>query len=253
MSEVQVVGSERPIESHHLDWSTYAHQYDAVCDRNPAYHKNIASLIAYLKHRELNEHASICDLGAGTGNFIAAMHEIMPNANYTHVDRDVEMNRLAASKYANLKDAKVNIVQDHVQRIELPQKSQDLIICVNCLYATPPQLQLLQRVRGWLKDDGEMFIIDFGRKMKILDWNLYILRHSLKDSGFLETCRFFRRNWEFSRQNQKASLDQESGRFWLHTTREFNDLIQEAGLDVLRIEPCYRNYADLAICRPAKT
>lgn len=233
----------------HLEWSAYAPKYDAICAYNPAYQENLERLKRYLRSWDLDENAQVADLGAGTGNFVCAMSEVLPKASYTHIDFDPCMNDLARKKYGQLGVPNVRIVQDYLQRVSIPDDSFDLIICVNVLYAVAPQSLLLNRVRRWLKPGGRFFVIDFGRKVRIFDWGWYFLKNTLRDHSLSHFIRVLVDNYEFVRQNKHAQHDFEEGHFWEHSTDEFRDLLVRTGFDVEEIYTCYREYCDLAVCR----
>jgi ubiquinone/menaquinone biosynthesis C-methylase UbiE len=236
-------------DDRHLEWGAYATKYDTICSYNPAYQDNLDRLKGYLRTWELSDRARIADLGAGTGNFILAMSEVLPHASYTHIDSDQSMNKVARSKYDRLKPLDVNIVQDYLQRVSIPDETFDLIVCVNVLYAVAPQALFLRRIRRWLKPGGKLFIIDFGRNVKIFDWGWYFLKSTIRDHSLAHFIRVLVNNYEFVRQNKHAQHDFETGHFWEHSTEEFRNLLTTTGFSVDELCTCYRGYCDLAICR----
>lgn len=252
MSEVEgetLLVSNSQQDGPHLKWSAYAPKYDAICAYNPAYQENLERLKDYLRTWELSEDARIADLGAGTGNFICAMSDVLPHASYTHIDFDPGMNTVARSKYDQLKSIEVNVIEEYLQRVSIPDESFDLIVCVNVLYAVAPQGLFLSRARRWLKPEGRFFIIDFGRKVKIFDWGWYFLKSTLRKHSFGHFIRVLVDNYEFVRQNKNAQHDFEMGYFWEHSTEEFRELLTSTGFSVEELYTCYRGYCDLAICR----
>lgn len=232
-----------------IEWSAYATKYDAICAYNFAYQENLDRLREYLSSWDLPPDARIADLGAGTGNFICAMADVLPDAAYTHVDFDARMNAVARSKYELNDQLNVNIVQEHLQKVMLPEQTFDLMVCVNVLYAVSPQLLFLQRAKRWLRPGGRFFVIDFGRKVNIFDWGWYFFRTTTKTHGVSHFLKALMDNYEFVRQNKKAQKDFENGTFWTHSTEEFEELMIRAGFDVKDIYKCYRDYCDLAICQ----
>ena len=231
-----------------IEWGVYAQKYDSVCQYNPAYQENVQELLSQATKWNLPGDASIADLGAGTGNFICALAPILPDANFTHVDCDHEMNALARRKYRELGLDNVTVVQNHLQRLQLPDASFDAIICVNALYAIAPQDLILKKINRWLKPGGKLFIIDFGRPVRLLDWGWYLLKHTVADHGFLHFTKALWDNIEFVKQNRKAQHDFSEGTFWEHTTEDFEDALTASGFEIEIIETCYRDYCDLAIC-----
>lgn len=239
---------EKQLDRDEMDWDAYAEYYDELCDLNPAYQENIEILLDRLKQWHLPEESHICDMGAGTGNYIVELNRHLPNAKYWHIDFDVRMNDLAKRKYESNEFSNVSIIQEEAHNVSFPSESFDLIICINALYTFTPQEQVLKNMRNWLKPDGRLFVIDFGRQQSTLDWTIYIFRESLKAHRVGKYARTLLEGREILKQNRKATKGQQSGRYWLHTTEEFGDALRDAGFKIHELESCYREYADLAIC-----
>jgi ubiquinone/menaquinone biosynthesis C-methylase UbiE len=232
-----------------IDWDAYASQYDLMAKFNPSYHENIAILREGLDSWGTPQDARICDLGAGTGNYISALFRDRPGASYTHVDFDRSMNELAEEKYRQLGLDQVVIVEEYVQRLEFQPCIFDLIICVNALYAISPQESVLREIRRWLKPGGVFFIIDFGRRNRVIDWTWYLIANTVKNHGVAECAKLIARSAELVKQNNRGSRVQGDGGYWLHSTQEFGRVLQQTGFTVEELRPCYRDYCDLAVCR----
>ena len=237
------------VDSDEMDWDAYAEHYDVMCELNPSYQENLLALAKFLPRWNLPSDSSICDLGAGTGNYIHLLSRLLPNANFTHIDFDKKMNDLAAKKYHDQGIDSVNIVCEHAQRTEMESASFDLILCVNALYAIAPQKQVLKKVKNWLKDDGRFFVIDFGRKQRTMDWVFYLFRESLKHQRIGTYVKALVDSRELIKQNRRSTKGQNTGRYWTHSTSEFGNTLVDCGFEVEELTPCYRGYADLAICR----
>lgn len=235
------------VEREGIDWDAYATPYDLMAKYNPSYHENIEILRCYLDEWNMPPTASICDLGAGTGNYVCALASHIPEGKYVHVDFDGVMNGIARAKYQE-QGMDVTIIEEYIQRLEFPPESFDLILCVNALYAIQPQQAVLHKVRKWLKPDGKFFIIDFGRRTRIFDWGWYLLKSIVKEHGMLECSRLLANSVEIVRQNRRGSKTQKQGGYWLHSTQEFGRILTSCGFQVDDIRPCYRNYCDLAVC-----
>ena len=237
------------IDSDEMDWDAYAEHYDVMCELNPSYQENLLALAKYLPSWNLPADANICDLGAGTGNYIHLLSRLLPNATFTHIDFDKKMNDLAAKKYRDQDIDSVSIVCEYAQRAEMGHASFDLILCVNALYAITPQKQVLKKVRSWLKEDGRFFVIDFGRKQKTMEWVFYLFRESMKNHRIGTYVKALIESREVIKQNRRSTKGQSTGRYWTHSTSEFGNTLVDCGFEVEELFPCYRGYADLAICR----
>lgn len=239
----------KAIETDEMDWDAYATQYDELCELNPAYHENINMLTDYLASwGGLSTGSTICDLGAGTGNYIVELNKHYPDAGYWHVDFDLRMNDLAAAKYARAGLKNVSIVHNEIHDVRFEPNSFDLIICINALYAFTPHEQVLRRARSWLKPDGRLFLIDFGRKQSTIDWTVYIFREAMKSHRVGRYARALVESREVLKQNRRATKGQQSGRYWLHSTEQFGAALSKIGFQVHELAGCYRGYADMAIC-----
>lgn len=232
-----------------LDYNRYAPQFDRMCQITPVYQDNIDLLLEFLPTFQLPKDAAICDLGAGTGNFVLAMADQLPDAQYTHLDFDETMNRHARFKYEQAGVRNYEILHEHIQRATFQEESFDLIVCVNALNTAPPQLPVLNMVNRWLKPNGHFFLIDFGREQRVVDWTWYIVKHLYKTEGVGQVFRSFWENREAIRQNRRARLDQKSGLMWTHSTEELAELTTRAGFTVDHVQTCYREYSDLVISR----
>lgn len=236
------------VQRDEMDWHAYAEHYDEMCALNPAYQQNIQALIDRLSLWKLPSDARVCDLGAGTGNYISALSRFLPHGSFVHVDFDRKMNELARHKYARQGIVDVNIVEEHVQHVDFPTNSFDLVVCVNALYAISPQREVLTKIRRWLRPNGKFFVIDFGRKQRTLDWTLYILRESVRSNNLRRYAKALVEAREVLKQNRRSTRGQTSGRYWLHSTEEFRGTLESCGYKVIEVFPCYRGYADLAVC-----
>lgn len=236
------------LESDEMDWDAYAEHYDKMCELNPAYQQNIQMLLDRLPNWDLPDDASVCDLGAGTGNYILQLGQAMQRATFWHVDFDSRMIEVARRKYADANLSNVNIVQSNALEVDFEENSFDLVVCINALYAFSSQREILQKMQRWLKNNGRLFLIDFGRKQNTLDWALYMLREAAKSRRLGFYARTLVEGRELLKQNRKTTKGQESGRYWLHTTEEFGQTLSDTGFFVEEIGRCYRNYADFAIC-----
>lgn len=232
-----------------LSYAEYAKHFDQMCELLPVYQDNIDYLLDLVPKLELPDNPKICDLGAGTGNYICALSDVLPNARYVHVDMDSNMNNRARKKYQERGLFNVEIVEDYIERINFPEGEFDLIVCVNALNTAPPQLPVLRRMRRCLRTDGTLFLIDFGRKQRVLDWGWYILTNTLRTHGMTKYIKAILENREALKQNRHAKKDQANGLMWTHTLKEFSALVTQAGFDIKTARTCYRGYCDLVVAK----
>ena len=230
-----------------LEYSKYARQYDSMCELIPAYQENIDFLTSRLASFELPGSPRVLDLGAGTGNYIAALHQHLPNASFVHLDADERMNEFARRKYDELPRANVEIVQDYMQRASFTEQEFDLVVSVNALNTAFPQTLMLRRMCSWLKRSGTLFLIDFGRRQRTFDWSWYIFSNTVKRYGLKKFVSALVENREGIAQNRKATKDQDSGLMWLHSHDQFLSAVQSAGFLVRESDVCYRGYCDRVV------
>jgi ubiquinone/menaquinone biosynthesis C-methylase UbiE len=231
-----------------MNWDRYATAYDRMCRNNPSYAENLGHFLEVLDAWDLPAHPRVCDVGAGTGNYVCAMQQKMPDAHYTHIDSNPTMNAIAQEKYDQAGLTNVEIVTEYVQRLEFPENHFDLIVCVHSLYAMQPQEIILAKLRRWMKPSGHLFMIDFGRKQDVFDWGRYLFSEMRRKQGTIKACLETVRMVNVTLQNRNTTLGQERGEYWTHSTAEFQEALLQAGLKVEHIESCYRGYSDMAIC-----
>ncbi len=238
-----------PSQPREIDWDAYATQYDVLATANPSYRENIEILRSLISGFDLPQDPVICDVGAGTGNFICALAQDLPNAKFVHLDADETMNQIAREKYQAAGLSNVEIKHCLASDANFSAGAFDLIICVNALYAIRPRDEFLKKAKQWLKPNGTFFIIDFGRRLDTLSWSLYIIGSVIKEGGLREVVRILRNGLETLRQNRRGSKGQANGLYWLHSTEEFADELTRAGYNIDQLRTCYRGYCDLAVCR----
>lgn len=232
-----------------MSFSRYAPQYDRLASLNPAYQENLDRFTQVVQKIEFTKNPVVCDVGAGTGNYICAMQCILPDARYIHIDSDHEMNAIALDKYQSNNFENVKIVEDYCQRVDHQAESLDFIICVNSLYAMQPQTLILKKLHSWLKPGGILFVIDFGRQHDVLDWGYYMFTEIAKKYGYVRAAREMLNLLSARRENANTTKGQKSGAYWTHSTREFEKFLLNQDFEILEIEECYRGYSDLAVCK----
>lgn len=237
-------------DSNGIAWDKYAPHFDLMAELMPAYEENLDSLKEHIEARGLSGKVNVVDLGAGTGIYTECISKLLPEATIYHVDFDPSMNQIAKAKYESKGLSNINILTESIQRIEFEPSSIDLVVCVNVLYAVKPQQAVAMKIKRWLRQDASLFIIDFGRKQSAIDWGLHLLGNAIKGRNVRKYFRFLLFGQQITRQAVKGRRAQENGEYWMHTTEEFSSFLENAGYNVEFVAPCYRGYADLAICRP---
>lgn len=231
-----------------VQWREYARHYDEYVVPLTCYQDNISQLTDFICQYGLGESETICDLGAGTGIYISAMHKIIPKGQFIHVDSDSAMIDYAQSRY--LKEGiSVAVKQIEIEKLELPANSQDLVTAINVIYSLPDPLDRLQETFRAVKPGGYFFSIDFGRKQQPIDWTFYFFKEMVRREGLQKTLKSVPSAISLFKRQAEAAKAQTVGEYWLHSTETFRNAMEDVGFEVMEARSCYRGYADLAICR----
>ena len=235
-----------------LDYSVYAGElFDLTHKDNDAYWEMVDSLLHWIPKFDLGPEPRILDLGAGTGNFTLAMHELIPSAKFTHLDMSPQMNEQAKHKYAE-RGVTVRIIESLIQTAPLHKNSFDLVVSVNALNTAPPQGSTIRAIHNWLRPSGSLFLVDFGRVINTAAWTRYLVARNIRKNGVMYTAKWFARVLESVTQNRKAKRDQKNGAMWLHSTDELASIVRDSGFTVLHSESCYRGDSDIVIAQCEK-
>ncbi|MGI9328723.1 MAG: class I SAM-dependent methyltransferase [Pseudomonadales bacterium] len=235
-----------------IQWSVYAEHYDAMCSVNPSYESMLTLVLDKVLQLKLPDNARILDVGAGTGNLLLRIARELPDSEIVHLDMDNGMNRWAKKKYDETGISNISIAETQFLSWLPGDQKFDLILSTNALYAIHPHEDALAKLNSLLKKEGNMVLVDFGRKQNTNDWLWYIAKSSIKSNGIKSTAKIFKENWEAARQNRRTTAAQENGYYWLHNTQEFASELIGAGFEVYELERCYRGYSDLAVCKKMK-
>ena len=141
-------------------WTEYAKSYDEFVVPLTCYQDNISHLLNFLESIDTPKNAKICDLGAGTGIYIQAMAERLPNTRFVHLDNNGEMCNYAESRYSNI-GLDVKILNQAANEASFQQGELDVVTSINVIYALPNPKETLRDIFKWLKPGGYFFTIDF--------------------------------------------------------------------------------------------
>jgi len=230
-----------------VQWDRYAEAYDIMCAANPAYQENIDLFTSWMSVVSLPRYPIVCDIGAGTGNYIAVTNSLVENARFIHIDRDPVMSRYANRKYRQSCLSNVTFHTDTLESVAMQRESVDLIICVNALYTFSDPFLAIHRMFDWLSPGGYLFSIDLGRPMDVLSWSRYILVNHIRSHGLLDTAKQFYRGRAAVSQNRVIRAQQDAGAFWLHSTESFEKAFVDAGFHSMSAGRCYRGYCDFIV------
>lgn len=100
--------------------------------------------------------AAWADLGAGDGNFTAALRTLLPGAGLTAVDRD----RGALDRLARRMPDVTVLAADF--RTPLPLAGLDGVLMANALHFVRDKLPVLDLVRGYLRPGGRLVVVEYG-------------------------------------------------------------------------------------------
>lgn len=230
-----------------MDWAKYAEHYDEMCELNPAYQQNIDLMRNLLRTCGVRDVNKVCDVGAGTGNFLLALLDLFPKAEFTHLDGNSAMSSIAERKIEQRRGANVSFIRASVEEYAFPHETFDLVVCTNTLYATNSPPDTLAKILQSMRSGGIFFVIDFGKVQNTMDWTLYILRQSVLQGRFLRYLRALVVSREVIKQNRATTAGQKSGRYWTHSEEMFSGYISRSGFRVLFSGQCYRGYCNYAL------
>ena len=235
------------IDSRFVDsYEHYAKHYDGFVSLFPEY-EDIQKQLSQTLAPYLSSSTSVLDLGAGTGNSILALAEFEPNANFTHVDSSIEMNRIARQKY-EAAELDVSLCHEAIESLGFEENSFDVIVSVNALNTVAGLQDILVRARSWLKPDGHAVFVSFGRQNSFSDWFSHIFKEVYSKQGIAGVFRALRTTYFAFIANVLGRNDQRQGLVTTHSTDQFAYWLAEAGFKVESIQPCYRGYSDFAVC-----
>jgi SAM-dependent methyltransferase len=230
-------------------WSNYAEVYDLMAENNPAYLEIIELVLAKFASFSLCGNDRVVELGAGTGNFTAALAANFPRCQFVHLDDDDSMNRKATQKM-KLKDLGNLLIEcESSVAASFAPNSLAAVLCVHSLYTFPEPLVRLSNILQWLRPDGHIIVCDLGRQLNLWDWATYLFRANASRKGVVATVELFWKGRLVARANRDIVRQQCNGTYWTHSTDQLREAISNAGFIVEESFCCYRGYSDFIVAR----
>ena len=99
----------------------------------------------------------------------------------------------------------------------------------------------------WLKQGGKGVLVNSGRMVNVMDWQLAIGWHLIKTYGLSKALKIMNEGKEVSRQNRLIREMQRDGTFWTHSHEEFCQAIEAAGFTIISTQTCFRGISDFVV------
>ncbi|MCB9266091.1 MAG: class I SAM-dependent methyltransferase [Lewinellaceae bacterium] len=232
-----------------LSWNTYAQSYDMLFTYNPFYQQLHQEVMQEVGQWKVAPGSLLADIGAGTGNYSLAMARLFPQATVLHFDRDEGMNGQAAKKKNREALFNHQIITCGIDDVRLERASLRGLISVHALYTFPDPTSVLRNMYEWLQPGGDAVLVNAGRMVNVLDWQIAIGYRLISKYGFRKTLSILQQGKEVSRQNAYVREMQRKGIFWTHNHREFNEAVESAGFKIIDSRTCFRGISDFVVAR----
>jgi len=234
-----------------VSWWDYATAYDYLCEINYHYGELLDHFSSWLEEQRPSleeEDFRACDLGAGTGNFVIQLADIIPNAKITHWDWNSAMVEKAKAKYEQ-HGLNINIVSHDAKDFFDQAETFDLIVMINALYTFPNPQAFIRSCSEKLNHGGHLYIVDAGRPIGTAGWAWDLLSKVAMNSGLIEAIRTTWKLRSAIAQNRKIEAEGDAGTYWRHNLEDLISLVEDNGLIVSTKEVCYRGIADRVIAQ----
>ncbi len=232
-----------------VSWKSYAQKYDMLLDYNPFYQALNRDVLDSTSKWKVKSKDILLDIGAGTGNFSIPLAKQHSNAKVIHLDRDEGMNLEARKKSGINGTDNLTVLDRDVETIEFEENSISGIVCVHSLYTLNEPQEMIKKMALWLKPGSKAVLVNAGRIVNVLSWQIAIGYHLVKEVGFARTLEILKEGKEVSKQNAIIRQMQKDGRFWTHSHQEFLDAVKDSGLVIEESYRTFRGVSDFVLAR----
>ena len=169
------------------------------------------------------------DVGTGPGIFPISITKAYPKIRFTGIDLSPVMVEVATENAREFRlEGLVNFREGSAYQLPCPEKSVDLVTCVNTLHHLQDPVAFFNEVDRVLKEGGHFVIVDFHRDVSRialwffnLIWKWVITRNGLGTESFMESVQSSYTVSECRNLLEKASLKR-----WVIYTRSLEMWIE---------------------------
>jgi len=162
------------------------------------------------------------DVGMGPGIFPISIVKAYPKIRFTCIDLSPAMVSVARENASELLlDSLIDFQVGSAYELPCPDKSMDLVTCINTLHHLQDPVAFFNEVDRVLKEGAHFVIVDFHRDTSRvalwffnLLWKWVITRNGLASESFMESVRS-----SYSVPECRAFLEQSSIKRWVIYTR----------------------------------
>ena len=236
-----------------VDWTAYAARYDLLLDHNPAYRDLIDRFADWLGRTAPAGAFRALDVGAGTGSFGAALLARCTGAHLTLLEPDPGMRAVAGEKLAPF-EGRFTMLDAGFADLETVRRETggfDVVMSTHAIYTAEDPRRALRDLHEATQPGGCGFLIDFGGRMRVWDWRLYLMMRLIRKVGLRQALMIARDAREVATQNALVARMQATGRYWTHDRAGFVAETSTAGWRVERSASVYRGYSTLVEARRA--
>ncbi|MEL6547572.1 MAG: class I SAM-dependent methyltransferase [Myxococcota bacterium] len=157
-----------------VDWAVYAESYDLLLSHNPYYQSLHQEVLEVCRRWSPERGERLLDLGAGTGNYSIALAKMFDQCTISHAEPNEGMNGRARAKFSETGLDNLEVLVRRAKELELENDSLAGCVCVHAFYTFEEPAEMMKRIFRWLKPGAEAVLVDAGRKVNVLSWQLAI-------------------------------------------------------------------------------